>query len=254
MERVESTDQKEDLFTVFVPNVVDVLEKAGEDPEASRSIGGYCSTEDLDRQGEIVVAKGLDFSEFVNFGWFNDNHKQDTSATLGYPRLARLEKGRWWTEGNLIPGYPPADQIWSLAKSLQRSGSSRRLGFSIEGKVLQRDFHNKILKAKVRNVAITNVPVNTSCTWSVLVKSFAGPEEIEQASEKSLAAGYQHPATVGGAALRIEDLEKLQRRKNGERLSRSEVFRHVRHRWPHLSDYLWRRVTSYVMAQAKAKE
>jgi len=186
-----------DEFTVWAPACVEVIEKAGENIETTRPIGGWCSTENLDRQDEVVVARGLDFSEFVAFGYFNDNHKQDTSAVLGYPRTARLEKGRWWTEGNLLVGYPPADKVWELAKALKKSRAPRNLGFSIEGKVLERDGANKIVRAKVRNVAITNAPVNTDCMWSILTKAFAPLKTVENAQRKALAENSALVQSVG---------------------------------------------------------
>ena len=188
---------EDDEFSVWTPGVVEVIEKAGEDIEATRPIGGWCSTESLDRQDEVVVAKGLDFSEFVAFGYFNDNHKQDTSAVLGYPRTARLEKSRWWTEGNLLVGYGPSDRVWELAKSMKKSNAPRKLGFSIEGKVLERDGSNRIVRAKVRNVAITNAPVNTECTWSILSKAFAPRGVVETAQRKALAENQSLVQSVG---------------------------------------------------------
>lgn len=197
---------EEDVFSVWCSAGFSVLEKSGENIEETRPIGGWASTENLDRQEEVVVAKGLDFSEFVQWGYYNDNHKQDTAAVLGYPRLARLSGDRWYTEGNLLKGYPPSDKIWELAKALR--GTPRSLGFSIEGKVVERNGHNRIVKAKVRNVAITNCPVNTDCTWGILAKAFASPAEIEEADAKAkaLSAGYS-TAAGGGAVLRRESLE-----------------------------------------------
>lgn len=173
-------DGKDD-FVIFTPGCVeiDLSKGSAEDVEKKRPIGGVCSTERLDRQDESVLAKGLDFNEFVQHGYFNDNHKQDTAAILGVPHMAELRKGRWYTEGNLLHGYEPADKIWALAKALMKSSTSRRLGFSIEGKVIDRGFNNKILKAKIRHVAITNSPVNTDCTWDILAKSFGTREEME---------------------------------------------------------------------------
>ena len=187
-----------DEFTVWAPACVEVLEKSGGvNIEETRPIGGWCSTENIDRQDEVVVAKGLDFSEFTAFGYFNDNHKQDTSAVLGYPRVARLEKGRWWTEGNLLVGYPPADKVWELAKSLKKSRAPRSLGFSIEGKVLERSSSNRIVRAKVRNVAITNAPVNTDCMWNILSKAFAPMQTVERAARKALAENSALVQSVG---------------------------------------------------------
>lgn len=171
----------EDDFVIFVPGAVDIdLTKGGspDEIERLRPIGGTCSTERLDRQDETVFAKGLDFSEFVNDGWFNDNHSQATHAVLGTPTLAELRNNKWWTEGNLLVGYPEADRIWNLAKALTKSMTKRRLGFSIEGKVQERGYDNRILKAKIRHVAITNSPVNVDCTWDILAKSFAPVEQV----------------------------------------------------------------------------
>lgn len=200
IESAEALLEKDD-FTVFTPNVVDLLEKAGENPDDSRIIGGFCSTEDLDRQDEVVVAKGLDFSEFRAHGWFNDNHKQETAAALGYPDEVCLKGSRWYTRGQLIKGYGPADQIWELAKSLKKSGASRRLGFSIEGKVLERDGVNRILRAKVRHVAITASPVNTACLWEPLLKAFASADAVSKASERFTASDLDH-AEVASSSVR----------------------------------------------------
>lgn len=204
--RVE-TLLEEDDFELFLPGSAEILEKAGEDSEETRPIGGWCSTEHLDRQEEVVVAKGLDFTDFINFGYFNDNHKQHTAAVLGYPRLVKLINDRWWTEGNLLKGYAPADEVWELAKSLKKSKAPRRLGFSIEGKVQLRDeITRRILKAKVRNVAITNCPVNTYCTWDVMAKAF-GKEADVIAAQKAVTSSYASPRTSASAAQRKESIE-----------------------------------------------
>ena len=216
---------EEDTFSVWCPAArgagLGVLSKAGEDPEQTRPIGGFCSTEGLDRQQEVVVAKGLDFSEFVNFGYFNDNHKQQTTAVLGYPTLAELRDGKWWTEGNLLPDYPPSDSVWALAKALR--GTPRRLGFSIEGKVLERNGRNRIVRALVRNVAITNSPVNTDCTWGILTKAFADPAEM------------------------TENTARIQR----ARLTRAQVLARIEHRYPHVSASIHARISDYVFRHAE---
>lgn len=234
---------EEDEFSVFMPDVFEIIEKAGEDVEQTRPIGGYCSTENLDRQDEVVVAKGLDFSEFVAFGYFNDNHKQDTASILGYPKLAKLEKNRWWTEGNLLVGYPPADRVWELAKSLRKSRAPRRLGFSIEGKVLQRDGGNRIVRAKVRNVAITNCPVNTDCTWDIISKAFAPADVVVRAAEKALSAGHGQRLS-GGAALRTESVEAdaVREFKRTEDLTFEEAVDKLHMMRPHLSKATCRRI------------
>ena len=235
-----------DEFSLWCPGACEIIEKAGSkvDVEETRPIGGYCSTEDLDRQDEVVVAKGLDFSEFVAFGYFNDNHKQDTTAVLGYPRLARLEGNRWWTEGNLIRGFGPADKLWDLAKAMQ--GTPRRLGFSIEGKVLERSSGNRIVRAKVRNVAITSQPVNTACSWGVLAKAFAPEAEVERAHQKALSAGHATVPLSSGGPLIDEDLEGYVR---PDQFSYDEAVQRIQKLRPHLSKAACRRIVRFAMCR-----
>lgn len=153
--------------------------------EGRRIIRGYASTANEDRQGESLIQKGLDISDFVNHGYFNYDH--DNNIILGYPHpTCRVDDNGFWVEGELLKGIPQADRIWELALALKKSGAPRKVGFSVEGKVLKRD-GTKIVKAKIYNVAITTNPVNTNCTWDAVVKSFSQVDEIE----KSLHTGYE---------------------------------------------------------------
>lgn len=170
--------------------------------EGRRLIQGYASTSDSDRQGECLVQKGLDIGDFVNHGYFNYDH--DNSIILGYPLpTCRVDDHGLWVEGELLKGIPQADRIWDLALALKKSKAPRRVGFSVEGKVLERK-GNKVVKAKIYNVAITTNPVNTSCTWDAIVKSFNGSQNIS----KSLDAGYQMvPEEMeGGSVFRKESI------------------------------------------------
>jgi hypothetical protein len=216
-----------DSFTIYTPGVVDIIEKANAEEE--RPIGGFCSTQRRDRQEEIVLAKGLDFSEFLAHGYFNDNHKQDTHAALGWPDVVELRKSRWWTEGKLVKGYPPADKVWDLAKALKKSNAPRRLGFSIEGKVLERGLDNKIVRANIRHVAITNSPVNTDCTWDTLTKAFGCVEQVDAVlTRKAMSASYQSPGASAGAALQSESIED----EDLIDLSFDDAVKRVKKAWP----------------------
>jgi hypothetical protein len=248
-EAVERLLENDD-FTVWAPACVGVLKKSGvsqADIEATRPIGGWCSTENLDRQDEVVVAKGLDFSEFVAYGYFNDNHKQDTSAVLGYPRVARLEKSRWWTEGNLLVGYGPSDKVWELAKAMAKSRAPRKLGFSIEGKVMERDGSNRIVRAKVRNVAITNAPVNTDCQWGILSKAFAPMKTVETAALKALAEKSSLVQSVGVSA-RGHHVESIIHERN-DKLSFREAVDRVHRIHPDFSNRTCEQVVRFAMSR-----
>jgi len=204
---------------------ISFFEKADAPKGQTRRVGGIISTENPDRQGEIVLQKGLDFTDFVKNGWFNDNHSKDTDGVVGYPEEVQyFKKGDTlpdntkapsnghWAEGYLLAGHDRADRLWSLGKAL--SGTGRRLGYSVEGNIHRRIgpktvfkksakgdsgswVGNTIAKATVRNVAITNCPVNTDTGLSILAKSLqaselAEPNEVESrlfVLEKALAMG-----------------------------------------------------------------
>lgn len=206
----------DESFRVWLPEVTfeEGLNKS-EKPFNSRKITGVMTSERTDRQGEILVSKGLDFEEFLSHGHFNDNHSQDTSAIVGYPEKAVFHKSLsqinsqlkdtpgWTCEGYVIKGTKRADAIWELAKALQ-GVPNRRLGFSIEGKVVRRN-NKTIEKAIIRNVAITNCPVNTDCRWEVLEKGFYAEDD----AIKAMSAGYAvaPAAQSGGGAIRTESLD-----------------------------------------------
>lgn len=202
----------EEDFKVFLPDIA--FAKSEGDEYNSRQIAGVMSTQNTDRQDETVLAKGLDFSDFMSNGHFNDNHSQQTSAIVGYPENVQfydslksvrsdLEASGWVCKGYILKGTKRADEIWELAKAL-KDVPNKKLGFSIEGKVTRRA-NKTIEKARIRNIAITNCPVNTDATWNVLAKSFSDGDF----AVKALAAGAAtSPATQsGGGALRAEDLD-----------------------------------------------
>jgi hypothetical protein len=191
-----------DLFKFFVNADIDMSKS---EQEGRRLIRGYASTPDEDRQGESLVQKGLDISDFVNFGYLNYDH--DNSVILGYPTVGtHIDDKGLWVEGELLKGIPMADHIWDLALALKKSNAPRKLGFSVEGKVVERK-GNRIVKAKIYNCAITPNPVNTAATWEAVVKSF---NPYNESVVKALEAGYgTSPETQsGGGTLRKEDLEQ----------------------------------------------
>ena len=206
----------ENDFRVWLPDVIFKSDPQDEDAYNSRQMMGIMTTERKDRQGEVVVSKGLDFEGFLHNGHFNDNHSQDTSKIVGYPEAVTFHKdlgkfnnklkghSGWTCRGYVLKGTRRSDEIWELAKALS-TVPNKKLGFSIEGKVKRRG-NKTIERADIRNVAITNCPVNTDCSWDVINKSFTD----ENLAAKSLMAGAAvSPATqTGGGALRGESLDE----------------------------------------------
>lgn len=203
----------ENDFNVFLPDLL--FSESSKDDHNSRKIVGIMSSEREDRQGESVIARGLDFSDFLKSGHFNDNHSQSTSAIVGYPENVKFHDDLgllksdlsgspgWTCNGYVLKGTKRADDIWELAKALENI-PDKKLGFSIEGKVIRRS-DKRIEKARIRNIAITNCPVNTDATWGLLTKSFID----EDIAMKAMSAGYASSVATqsGGGALRTEDLD-----------------------------------------------
>ncbi len=243
---------------------VEVFWKAGAKGK-ERRISGVISTEHRDQQGEVVLQRGLDFKPFLRGGWINDNHSRDTAGVVGYPDKVEQTtvngKAATRMEGYLLQDFEQADKIWELAEALQKT--DRRLGFSIEGKVKRRTGNDGkvIAEAVVRNVAVTNCPVNTQTGLDVLAKSFAYFEsearcsgcEGDECVHKALSAGQA--VTDPGAApgqgfpLRTEHLEadpkvttydveddekerKRKRKRKKKRLTKSEAMTLISRRYP----------------------
>lgn len=258
----------------------EVWEKAGADPGKRRRIGGIISTQDKDRQNEVVLQRGLDFSEFIQAGWFNDNHSKDTTGIVGYPEKVekRVVAGKptHYVEGFLLPDFPRADEIWKLAQSLQKT--NRRLGFSIEGSVVRREgLEGKtIAQAKVRNVAITNCPVNTSTGLEILAKSLQALEREgdqtahscwnkgkccgrcgQEDAQKALSAGQavNNPgASPGeGFALRTESMEaepKVVREPKKKRMNKAEAIKWLQSRYRGLTKAVAERIYRHAAQHA----
>jgi hypothetical protein len=241
---------------------IEVWEKAGE-PGKERRIGGVISTEARDRQGEIVLQRGLDFSEFTKNGWFNDNHSKETTGIVGYPTKVErgVQNGRpsHFVEGYLLPEYEPANKIWNLARSLQKTG--RRLGFSIEGSVVRRTGPNQsvIAEAKVRNVAITNCPVNTDTGLDVLTKSIQAMENLDDAwFRRAMMAGQGTAGTTPsgfgvGAPLRAQSLEhdaKVLDVPKRKRLTKAEAVEFLRSKYRGMTDAYAERIFQFALQGA----
>ena len=203
--------ENQDNFSFFMPADVTIKKSEDTDDLTEMRIAGFASTSHPDRQDDIILQKGLDISDFLNYGFLNYDH--DNSKIVGYPDKEKtgLRPSGFWVEGILLPGIPLAKSIWDTAVSLKKSGADRKMGFSIEGKTLDRDAQGRITRAKVYNVAVTSNPVNTTCTWDALVKSFSTDLDSVTSTEvtKAMEAGYS--TNIGevnnGASLKTESLE-----------------------------------------------
>lgn len=239
---------------------VDAFEKASAPEGRRRRIGGFVTTDRIDRQGERLIQKGLNFKPFIRHGWFNDNHGKGADHIVGYPEDATfVQKGDplpsgevskrtgWYVEGYLLEGVKKADDYWDLARALQKS--DRRIGFSVEGKVAKREERNGIptvVEATIHNVAVTHCPVNTDTALEVLAKSMSAFEKALTASASQAIPGAATPGD--GFAIQTESIEgcpprKKKRKKRG--LTKSEGIAFLMGRRPDISRDLAARIYEF---------
>ena len=163
-------------FGFWVP--FDIIKSSQESKakDNKRWIEGIASTEDLDLQNEIVSLRGVDFNYFLRYGYFNNDHKPGFENKVGEPTECRVTPKGLYVKGFLFKNKKIAEDIWEMALSLESSQSSRKLGFSIQGKVLRRQ-GKRLLSCWVQEVAITAAPINTNTYLDIVKSLMALPED-----------------------------------------------------------------------------
>lgn len=194
------------------------IQKAHQDENGDWIVEGLASSGTEDLEGESIAPEGLDYSYFLTNGFLKWEHGKNPNNFIGEPLEARVTKDGFYIKGRLYSHAPLALEAVQAIEALEKSKATRRVGFSIEGSVRQRDPKNpkKILKAVLRNVALTMNPVNDT-TWATLCKSLSGADALEVDLEKTLGTGTGGEAYgehSDGSALRPESLEKKKRLKN----------------------------------------
>ena len=218
---------------------IDTFAKGETNEEGAVKIGGICSTQDMDFEGEKIDQDGLDWTYFLKHGWFNYEHKQGADAVLGHPTSIQMSDDSKNTrvEGVLYTSKPLAREIYETAVAIQKAGGGRSLGFSVEGQVIERDTKDPkhVKKARVLNVAITNAPVNPHTSLELLAKNLQGAS-----------AGYQTPATPDAKAslspIVKEDLEEkvaykaMDAGKPKKKVSKEELVKLARKKFSSMTD------------------
>lgn len=175
-----------DKFNFWVPFELEksVDEKTGKEVMKFKGVASDDS-EDLDK--EILEPNGFEINDFLDYGFINYNHgaKNSPRAIVGEPTSAKIINNKFIVEGMLYNDSELAKDIYEVAQMLEKSGSKRRLGFSIEGTPLMRDPVNpkRIKKARISGLAITPVPKNKNTIFS-LVKGEYNEAYIDYEFEK----------------------------------------------------------------------
>lgn len=203
-----ATKSNLDKFTFWCP--LDI-QKAVIDPETGQEVmrlGGIASTSDEDSDGEFLDPKGFDIKPLINSGMVNWHHqaKGQPATIIGEPSKAEIRPEGLYIETDLYPSSQIARDVWDLAQTLEKDSKTRRLGYSIEGKVVKRKSNDKkspdykkIVKAIITGVAITHQPKNPK-TFANIIKGEID-EDFDDEVEEAL-------DTENGKALKKESVDK----------------------------------------------
>lgn len=200
----------EDTFSCFIPAQM-VLVKGGDkgaDKTGKLWIQGIASTDAKDLQGESINQAGIDLSYFLKHGYFNDDHKAGPDHKIGEPTEAKVTKNGLWVKGYLYPHHEAARGYWNLMQNQAASGSSRKVGFSIQGKVIRRN-GTTIERCWIQDIAVTTQPVNTA-TWAEIAKSLAA-QKWDASTDKKEEKDTEKAMTAVGSPLVPESLEGKQK-------------------------------------------
>lgn len=187
----------EETFNFWMPlQAIKKSSSSKQEPSDKRWVQGIASTEAKDLQGEIVKQDGIDTSYLLTSGYFNFDHRPGAEFKIGEPTECKITDRGLWVKGFLYTGKKVADDVWEHITSLTKSGASRKMGFSIEGKVTKRS-GSVIEKCWLQDIAITPAPVNTT-TWAEVAKSL---------SKQKWSQGMSFDETVDFIQ-KVENLEK----------------------------------------------
>lgn len=179
-------------FHFFTP-ASSIIKAKGANNEDIMRLGGIASTMDRDSDGEFLDPNGFDVSYLQKSGFVNWHHgvKDNPSTIIGEPSKVTLTNKGLNIEVDLYKDSALAKQVYDLAMVLQKNSTSRGLGFSIEGKAIERDLINPkiIKKARITGVAITHMPKNPQ-TFASIIKGEVDDfeDDTEELLSKSLKA------------------------------------------------------------------
>lgn len=214
-----------DLFKCWVP--FDVVEKAGEKDTKLGRISGIVSSESPDADDDIIVQDGIDWSLFKARGYVVHEHPFGVKRMVGEPlkieqtevdgvQVTRLDAGLYLHD-------PDGKMLFEKSRMLKKSSDTRRLGYSIEGGILEREKKDRrrVARSKVHTVAITAFPKNDQSWFEPLAASLLASLQGLDPLLRAETIGYpaQGEAAVGAGGIAKLAPQSLQGAKGGGRLA-----------------------------------
>jgi len=200
---------EEQSFNIWIPMEIEDITKSGSGKEEEKEmlISGIASTKDVDTDGESLDPNGFDLSYFKSQGHINWNHqaKDDPLMIIGEPIEAEIKNDQMVVKARLFSKSELAKKVYKTAQILRDSGSSRKLGFSIEGKATKRDENNpkNVMKARITNLAIAPTPKNAKALMDVC-KAVNSPEPMDYDTGNLIEATWGKDSVIVKSDMSIE--------------------------------------------------
>lgn len=194
-----------DFFVAYQPISLNIT-KAKDDKVF---IEGIISSEKTDASGEIIKQDGLDFSYLMSSGYLNYEHRSGVENILGEAlKIMPTEKDgvkATAMKGMLYKKKKIVKDILETINAMKDAGSSRKLGFSVEGRVEARDPRNPsiITKAKVLNVSVTANPCNTDADFEIVKKNIISKEEEMKKEYEDLSMSYKQSKMLEDYSMKL---------------------------------------------------
>jgi hypothetical protein len=214
--------QQPDKFNFFVP----LKFEKGSLGNKEMKFSGICSSAVEDSDEEVLFPSGFNFNPLMEKGYINWNHQggKTAGAIIGRPTRAEvINNGKdFYIEGSLYKGVEEAKRVYELAKALEDEDPLRRLGFSIEGKAIERDIMNpkKILRAEITGVAITSSPKNPNTLLNIVKGNYS-----EQFVDDDTCPMCGHDNS-GDTKCKCIDIKKTMTAEAGEGVTQKESVEH----------------------------
>lgn len=231
---MEHEDRMQDSYQVFVPiEDHELMKSVDVDENGDYIVQGVMTSDASDEEDDSITPEGMDCSYFLEKGWVKYEHGNKPEQFIGEPMEVRVGRFEHPTLMKAVNGIFVKAKLFAsraMTKSaieamqdLQKSNTKRRMGWSIEGSVKERDKTGKIVKSVLRNVVLTMNPVNTT-TWAELAKSFAKDHELTIDMPDTVEKAMD---TAGAKAITRQSLEGAQPKEKDEQQEWIDLFRSV---------------------------
>ena len=190
---------KDDKFNFWIPIDIDKIEKAGTKDDDKRYdnmvIEGEASDNSTDTDDENMEPNGFILDRFNQSGLINYEHFTDKSPINWFGDVLDswvkdnilFVKGKLWKKSQL------ARDFWDTLHIMKESGSTRRPGWSIEGKKIKVDPNNpkRVIKALLTHISLTFSPKNYN-SWAAISKGNYSESYIEPEFDETANGGAEY--------------------------------------------------------------